>query len=288
MKNYQNFKIYITFLILWMSVQFGQLVEDMIAYFLVLTFGIIHGANDLLILKRKELKPSRFYKSLVYYSLLIVICIGFFVVNSYISLLLFIVLSSYHFGEQHLEEKIKAPYFITFFIFIFYGLIIFSIIFLENLSEVDKIVLDLTGSVFSKEVITISLVFSSVATVLLMAYCYIKKYFRNINFIKEIFYVILLALVFKACSLMLGFAVYFILWHSIPSILDQTKYLSGKTSKFDILNYFKSAGPIWILSLAGLTTTYYLVDEKFFDSVIFLILFAITLPHVWVMYRMKN
>ena len=51
-ENYQNFKIFFTFLLFWFSIQFGEVVEDIVAYFLVITLGILHGANDLLIIDR--------------------------------------------------------------------------------------------------------------------------------------------------------------------------------------------------------------------------------------------
>ena len=54
LKNYQNFKIYFTFLMIWISIQFGNVVEDFIGYLLVISIGILHGANDLLILSVKE------------------------------------------------------------------------------------------------------------------------------------------------------------------------------------------------------------------------------------------
>ena len=46
-KNLDSFIIVTTFLFLWIAINFGKNVEDMVAYFLILTFGILHGANDL-------------------------------------------------------------------------------------------------------------------------------------------------------------------------------------------------------------------------------------------------
>ncbi|WP_299012287.1 Brp/Blh family beta-carotene 15,15'-dioxygenase [uncultured Polaribacter sp.] len=288
MLNYQNFKIFFTFFLFWLGLQFGQLIEDTIAYFLVLSVGIIHGSNDLLILKRKAIKQKVYVLSILYYTLLIILCVVFFVLTPFVSLILFIVLSAYHFGEQHLEAKIKGPYFLALLLYIAYGTIIFSLIFLENLAGVDKIVNDLTGNFFTENVITVTLISSSTLTVLIMLYLYVNKCTKNINFVKELFYIVLLYLIFKSGSLMYGFAIYFVLWHSIPSIIDQTKYLSGEANKLNILKYLKSAGLIWLFSILGLVLTYILVDKSYFISVIFLVLFAVTLPHVWVMYKMKN
>jgi Brp/Blh family beta-carotene 15,15'-monooxygenase len=146
----------------------------------------------------------------------------------------------------------------------------------------------LTGSYFSEETIWIGIITSSVILIFLVLFGIYKKYTFQINFFKEVFYLVLLFLIFKTTSLILGFAIYFIFWHSIPSIIDQTKYISGKATKRSLFYYFKTAGPFWILSIGGLVGLYFLMDESLFSSAIFLILFAVTAPHAWVMYRMKK
>jgi len=52
--KYQDFMIFFTFLLFWVSIQFGQIIEDSIAYVIVLSIGIIHGSNDFTILKKKK------------------------------------------------------------------------------------------------------------------------------------------------------------------------------------------------------------------------------------------
>ena len=62
--HYQDFKIIFTVFLFWISIQFGQIVEDSIAYFMVLSLGIVHGANDLFILKKKtipKIDPLKFF-----------------------------------------------------------------------------------------------------------------------------------------------------------------------------------------------------------------------------------
>ena len=85
--------------------------------------------------------------------LLILACIICFFVNSFVSLLLFVLLSAYHFGEQHFENKLNTPAWSRFSIFITYGLLIFFMLFYANLSEVNQIVNDLTQQSFAKEFI---------------------------------------------------------------------------------------------------------------------------------------
>lgn len=286
--NYQDFKIIFTVFLFWFSIQFGEIVEDTAAYFMVLTLGIVHGANDLLILKKNEQNQRRFFRSVVGYLALIGICVLSYFINPFISLLLFILLSAYHFGEEHFEHLIKGPGFFRYAIYLTYGLLIFAMIFFENIQEVNTIVSDLSGSAFSQQMILYILIGTMALLVSLFAYGFFKKYEFNMNLYKEVFYLVLLYLVFKTTSLILGFAIYFILWHSIPSIIGQTEYISGNVSKKSVLNYFKNASPIWLLSIAGMVVLYLYLDQSLFSSVIFLILFAVTAPHAWVMYRMKK
>lgn len=286
--NYQDFKIIFTVFLFWFSIQFGEIVEDTAAYFMVLTLGIVHGANDLLILKKNEKNKKRFFRSVLGYLALIDVCIASYFINPFISLLLFILLSAYHFGEEHFEDKIDGPSWLSYSIYMIYGLVIFSMIFYENIEEVNTIVSDLSGNLFSRQLIFYILIATLILLIVLFLVGFFKKNEFKMNVYKEVFYLALLYLVFKTTSLILGFAIYFILWHSIPSIINQTEYISGNVSKKSFLHYFKNASPIWLLSITGMVILYLYLDKSLFSSVIFLILFAVTAPHAWVMYRMRK
>ena len=285
--DYQDFMIFFTFLLFWISIQFGQIVEDSIAFIIVLSLGIIHGSNDFTILKKQE-KSKSLIKPILIYLLLIFCCVLSYIINPFISILLFVFLSSYHFGEQHLEDKLNFNSKINLLIYTFYGLFIFALIFIENRNDVDTIMLNLTGNTIPDLWIKIMLISSAIILIGLYLYKVYKKIDITLNIIRELFYLILLYLVFKTTSLILGFAIYFVLWHSIPSILDQTKFLSGEKNKKAIFEYLKTALIYWMISISGLLLAYYYIDEKLFSSIIFLVLFAVTAPHVWVMNRMKK
>ena len=76
--DYQDVTVFFTFLLLWTSIQFGQIIEDSIAYIIVLSIGIIHGANDLSILRKQEKSNLKFNKQVVRYLALILLCIVVF------------------------------------------------------------------------------------------------------------------------------------------------------------------------------------------------------------------
>ena len=280
--------IFFTFLLFWTSIQFGQIIEDSIAYVIVLSIGIIHGSNDFTILRKQKSNTTSFLKSTGFYLFLIIMCILSYITHPYISFLFFILLSSYHFGEQHLEEKVFGSKIFKSILYIAYGMLIFSLIFIENLSDVDNIMKNLTGNSIPNDWINIMFFSSLSLLIVLFIYHFTRKIKPKIQIVRELFYLLLLFLVFKTSSLILGFAIYFVLWHSIPSILDQTKFLSGDYSFQTILEYFKTAFIYWLISILGLVVAYYFLNESQFSSIIFIVLFSVTAPHVWVMSRMKQ
>ena len=280
--------IFFTFLLFWVSIQFGQIIEDSIAYIIVLSIGIIHGSNDFTILKKKKKNTIDLIKSTSFYLFLILLCIACYLINSFVAILFFVILSSYHFGEQHLENKFTGSKYVKSIIYVVYGMLIFSLIFIENLKDVEVIMRNLTGEIIPNSWIETMLVSSSLLFIILIAYQFTRKIKPKIQIVRELFYILLLYLVFKSSSLILGFAIYFVLWHSIPSILDQTKFLSGVYTFKTMLEYLKTAFVYWLISITGLVIAYYYFSESLFNSMIFIVLFAVTAPHVWVMNRMKQ
>lgn len=287
--NYQNFMLFITFFLFWISIQFGEVVEDFLAYILVISLGILHGANDLLILSIKEKTDKTFIKNLFIYIGLIILCLVIYIFSSFTAILFFVLLSSYHFGEEHLSKKINVNGLFNSFYFLAYGVFIFSLIFYQSAADVDAIMTELTGLTFTEFQIKMALLMSGIFLCIGSMYLVLTKKIKVQLFIKEIFYLLLLYLVFQNSSLVLGFAIYFIFWHSIPSIIHQVVFISGNLNEKTIFYYVKKALIYWVISVVGLFVLYQLVPQtELFATVVFAILFAVTAPHTWVMHKMKN
>ena len=288
-RNYENFMLFFTFFLFWVSIQFGEVVEDFIAYILVVSVGILHGANDLLILSTKEQKDKKLIKNLSIYIGIILLCVVIYWFSSFVAIVLFVVLSAYHFGEEHLSHKINVNFVFNAVYFLSYGLFIFALLFYQSLSDVDLIMKELTGGTFSKFQIEITLIMSAVFLSTGSIYLIIMRRNEAVLFLREFLYLVLLFLVFNTSSLILGFAIYFILWHSIPSIIHQIEFISGSLNKRNVIAYVKKALIYWVISIVGLLVLYQLLPEiKLLATVVFVILFAVTAPHTWVMHRMKN
>lgn len=287
--NYQNFKIFFTFFLIWVSIQFGSIVEDYIGYLLVISIGILHGANDLLIISIKEKVKILDKKNLFIYLSIVFFCFLLFFMQPFFSICIFILISSYHFGEEHFNNPIKLNIWIKNLYYIIYGLLLFSILFISSLEDVKAIMIELTGYFFSETQIKVVLVSSGILFLTFSLLLVIKKKITVLNLVQECFYLFLLAVVFNTSSLILGFAIYFILWHSIPSILHQIAFISGDFTKQNMVFYLKKASIFWLLSIFGLLILHQMFnDTKLFNSLVFIILFAVTAPHIWVMYKMKN
>jgi Brp/Blh family beta-carotene 15,15'-monooxygenase len=287
--NYENIMVFFTFFLFWVSIQFEKEVEDFLAYIMIISVGVLHGANDLLILSTKEKKDNIFIKNILIYVVIIFFCIAIYFFSSFSAIILFVLLSSYHFGEEHLSNKINVNFLFNVLYFLAYGIFIFALLFYQSIADVDIIMKELTGVTFSKAQIEISLLVSMILLVVGSGYLMLTKRNEPILFLKEFLYLVLLFFVFNTSSLILGFAIYFILWHSIPSIIHQIEFISGSLNKENIFSYIKKALIYWLISIVGLLLLYQLLPEiKVLATVVFVILFAVTAPHTWVMHKMKN
>jgi Brp/Blh family beta-carotene 15,15'-monooxygenase len=283
--KYSNFAIVASFFGLWLDSLLSNNAQIIVGFILILTFGILHGANDLLLIKKIDYNKEQFswVKTLFYY--LVVVGIGalLFWIIPWFALLLFIIVSGYHFGEQQWQNLEKSN---SFKLFEFtYGLFILMLLFMFHIKEVQEVIQSITSIVVPESYFSIGL---DINTLLLLA---LGWYFSNklIEFkskmVLETFYLFVFIIIFRVSSLIWGFAIYFIIWHSIPSIINQITYLNGVFNKKNFGIYVKSAFVYWIISLIGIATLYLLFkDIKIFNALFFSFLAAITFPHVLVIF----
>ena len=280
-----------SFFALWLSAQISPVIESNIAYIMILTVGILHGSNDIMLINH-TLKSNSNISSLtifVVYVLMVSLVAVFFYFLPFLALSLFVIFSSYHFGEQHFISKSNAKNYLISFYYTSYGMLIFSMIFFSSPDEVIVIVNEITNVFITHQFLKILLYTSMITTIILSFFMYQKK-FISFNFFEEIILVALLFVIFSIASLIAGFAIYFIIWHSIPSLRDQIIELHSEFNKKNLLLYLKNSALYWLISIVSLFVLYYIVnDDKLFISLFFSFLSAITFPHVLVMFNLfKN
>ena len=283
--KYFNFAIVASFFCLWLDSLLSNDAQIIVGFILILTFGILHGANDLLLIKKIDYNKEQisFQKTLLYYIIVVGLGSLLFWIIPWFALLLFIIVSSYHFGEQQWENLEKSSLFKLFEFM--YGLFILMLLFNFNIKEVQEVIQNITSIVVPKNYFTNGLIINSVALVALGIY-YSNKLveFKN-RWMLETFYLLVFTVIFRVSSLIWGFAIYFIIWHSIPSIINQINYLNGEVSWNNFRKYIRSAFLYWVISLIGIATLYLLFkDIEIFNALFFSFLAAITFPHVLVIF----
>ena len=288
--NLNSAMLVATFFALWLAVYFEYAVEDTLAYILILSFGILHGANDIKLIQvtsLKENKRPKYLRILLYYVVFVVVVAGLFYLIPGISLLLFILFSAYHFGEQHWVGRLKARIWEQVIFFSSYGMLIFSLLFMAHSAEVSAIVQKISGTLIDEEFYAICFTIFAFITVLLYA-----KIVRQINSntMLELFYLLVFFIVFNTASLLWAFAIYFIIWHSIPSLSDQIRFLYGDFSRSNFMKYLRSSLVYWAISVISLVFLFAFIDDSDtgFLPFLFSFLAAITFPHVFVIRRLNQ
>mgnify|MGYP000247286241 CR=1 FL=1 len=273
---------------LWLTSYLSDKNQIIFGFILIFTFGILHGANDLVLINQMNSKKEHpFLKIISTYIVVVLFSVILFTSFPSFALLLFIIVSGYHFGEQH-WQSITTERSITSKLFeLIYGLFILDLLLYLNNVAVSKVIFKITNQQITPYTYSTSLI---VIGLLLVVFTYLmaKKSndFKKI-ILEQLFYLVLLGVIFKSSSLIWGFTIYFIFWHSIPSLNDQIIFLYGKYSFSNLKKYIKTAFLYWFISLCGITILFYMAkDLLVFDALFFSFLASITFPHAIVILKM--
>lgn len=286
--NYR-FKIFLSLIALWLGNQLGLQAQAIIGVLLVLTIGVMHGTNDLLIIEKSFVGSQKSNRFKFFYLMMVNINILLFYFFPLFALCMFIFISCYHFGEQHLEKYflsypnyvVKNIYYIT------YGMLVLGGIFYTHKTEVSEIIYQITTYLIPFKWFDVYFYLSLVCYVASTIYLVLvfKAYLKMV--LIELITLITLTIVFLNASLIWSFTVFFIFWHSIPSIEDQIQHLFTKVNLKTLMQYLKKGFVIWMISLFGLLLVLWLIkDSRYFYTILFSFLAAITFPHVLVMIKM--
>ena len=285
-KNYQiGILITIVFIILVPLIS-GSFV-DFFSGFGVLTLGILHGANDLEIISKSfkgKLNNLYFKSILIYISVVLLGAVLFFTLPA-LSLIVFVLFSSYHFGEQHWEDRLSFSVF-HFAFYTLYGAFIFFLMFTLQYDSVVAVIEKISGYRLGFEFF----LFTALLLGIILLITMLLEGSIRFHLIKEGLLLLLLSGIFYVGSLWFAFAFYFVVWHSFPSLSDQLKFLYGVINFKSFLKYFKHSMIYWLASLISLYLVYSYVDFEadYFMPMFFSFLAAITFPHTIVMGLMKH
>ncbi|SDG57450.1 Brp/Blh family beta-carotene 15,15'-dioxygenase [Psychroflexus sediminis] len=282
--------IALTFIALVLPVFLSQEVQYVIAFMGIFSFGILHGSNDLFVIEKLNDKPkqNQFIRSLFIYLGVVLAFVVVFYVIPFIALIAFVLISGYHFGEQHFHHKIsnQASALASLF-YLSYGLLVLFLILYFNSQEVILIIQDMTGYLVSESLLLYLLLSSLLGSLIFYVILSKKNAALKSSALRDVLYLILFSGLFYVSDVVWSFAVYFVLWHSLPSLKDQVNSLYGEFDFKNFFKYFKKAFPYWLASIIGMGVVVWLFkDSKNFLSLVFAFIAAITFPHVFVMRKL--
>ena len=288
LSKYESQKIGITLICTLLGLTMPASFLWGIAAINVLTIGVIHGANDLYILsgfKKSPIKSQFGYLFFSYIFFVFIMVLALFHVPQ-LALLLFVLVSSFHFGEQQWHKNTFVNLSKLQLFYLAYGAFLFSLLFYTHQDQTLSIIQQISGLQIDPNAILYSLIASFLATIFFGV--------LNLGQLKpqllfQLVALIALILLFTQTSLLWSFSVYFVLWHSIPSLKEQANVLYPNDLK-PIRKYIKLALPYWFLSLIGFAIALYFFNDNTASllALFFGFLAAITIPHVGVIFWMHQ
>jgi len=275
------------------------MISPVICLFLILTIGISHGALD----DQKGKKLSQLYnikKSYFFYliySLIGISVIIFWLFFPTVSLILFLVVASYHFGKEDTEFLINNKnvsnliiYFLKGSLIIIAPLIfhfvetinIFKLLLIEN----EKFYLFL-NFIEDKNILLIILSISLLSSI----YCFLKDLkIINVLIFLDFFSIIVLNYFLTP---LIAFTIYFCFLHSFRHTISLITELNENNFKIGAITFIKKAMPLtvltaifYIISLYFLSNSYQLNDAIL--KVIFIGLASLTFPHILLEYLLEK
>lgn len=275
---------------------FIQSVSLPIAVMLIVFIGIPHGANDHLLffsLFREKIAHSK-SKAGYFFTAYLGLIMGYAVLwylFPVISLVIFLGISVYHFGQSNVYLTSIRSKILQLAAIIISGTFVLMTPILSNIATALPIIKSLTNQT---KIFDISSQLGNnlgAGIGLLMGAFWLSMYvFSSINRKKirlEIIQWLILFALFSYTPLWIGFSVYFSLWHAIPSMEDQINFFKISQARYHVGVYLREILPFSAVALGSLGIALFFSGEYLINTQGIAILFSfiaiITLPHMIMM-----
>ncbi len=255
--------------------------------FLILSIGISHGALDNMRGKKILLPMLKNKWYLLFYpcyiSLILIVIISW-VSYPNLTLLLFLLVASYHFGEEDLSFFLKNKGILFNFISFLKGFLIITLSFHFNYETTTLFFDYLMVPEENYKFLTKfkSILFSTNLILATLGIIYLFK--SHIDRLTSIlFEILVVTLSFMHLPLIFSFTLYFCFLHSSKHIISLSRKLDPSNHKNGLKLFFIKAIPLTLLTaVTSILTIYFLGDNlnKNIIQIIFIGLASLTLPHI--------
>ena len=274
-------------------------ISTIFCLFLILTIGVSHGSLDH-IKGKKLLELFNIKHTYLFYLLYILIALGIiftWLLLPSITLILFLIIASYHFGKEDTEFLVVDKSYLTEILFFFKGFLIilaplyfhfqdtvsiFKLLLIDN-----EIFYSILSFVEANKIIEIGIFVSTLSSIFL----FLNK-FEIIKFSIFLDYFSIIILNYYLPPL-IAFTIYFCFLHSIRHSISLALELDGNSLLNGFKIFVKKAIPLTILTgVFCLISLYLLNSGNNLDSsilkVIFIGLASLTFPHILLEYLLEK
>jgi Brp/Blh family beta-carotene 15,15'-monooxygenase len=271
-----------------------SMVEGMLPFFgaaLILT-GVPHGAGDYMLSKQLTAISGKVFSPFQYlsgYLLSMLSYVAIWVIEPLLAFGAFILLSAYHFGQSNWASTRFSSKNIEFATMLSWGLLIIGVPVLLHYEQASVIISEMSVGEFNlsnnlRATLIFLLIFTNVGIIIHLNHIHTLT---TQAFRKELGNVLLLLMLFFTTPLMVGFGIYFVLWHSLDAMQHQVSLLKLSRPNYTIRDYLVQSLPLTLLSFAGLGILMFFFGETFNKGqnmgALFLFIAVITVPHAFLM-----
>ena len=274
-------------------------ISPVICLLLILSVGISHGALD----NQKGKKLTQLYNiknSYFFYLMYTIIVIGiimFWLLFPTISLIIFLIVASYHFGKEDTEFLVKKKNVLNLLLYFLKGALIIiaplKFHFIETVNIFKLLLIQNENFYLFLEFIEVNQILSFVLLIsLLVNIYYFINNFKIMSILIFIDFVSIVVLNYFLSPL-IAFTIYFCFLHSFRHSISLINELDINNFKNGARIFVKKAIPLtlltavfYLVSLYFLTTYYQLNDAIL--KVIFIGLASLTFPHILLEYLLEK
>ena len=269
--------------------------QIIISTFFIMIVGIPHGSLDHLLLPSKDFKSKlRFY---TFYLGLILANLLVWNYSHISGLILFFIISSYHFGESQLFKFNIKNKITTHFIYLFWGAsVIFSFLFynideLQLLSNSYEDTRNLISNI-NLDLFSYLFVLSNVITLIMFTFFIYNKKVKTNKVISEVFFLFVIHLSSFLFPLLICFTLFFIILHSLPSLVNQYNHFKKQNIEFTLKDFIYLMAPYSLVSILFLILisfcSYTNVINYSVPLISIILISVITLPHSFIISKFNE
>ena len=275
------------------------IISPLICLILILSFGVSHGSLDNV--KGRKLFQifgiNNFFIFYLSYILISVIVIIFWIVIPSVSLMLFLIVASHHFGKEDTQFLIIENSYINQLLFFLKGsLVIFAPMYFhfDMTISIFKLLLidnesfyEFLNLVETNKILLYGIIISTLSSILLFAKNFELKKF---TIFLDYFSILIINYYF---SPLIAFTIYFCFLHSVRHSISLMSDLDENDLSNGLKIFTKKALPLTILTAIFCFLGLYLLNNTYnFDSsilkIIFIGLASLTFPHILLEYLIEK